>query len=541
MLEILLRALPRGAVAALCLAATPLSAADLALVLGNANYRSLTDIREVEDLRGIARDLADDGFAVVGAFDQDSERLVEAVQEFHRRSADADRILVVLGGHIATGPRDAWLIGTEARKPDLVDISQVGLSLSAVAQIAEASAGRAVILVGPGGTSDALGDGLRTGTRGINLPQGVTLARGTVRDLRRAIFDGLLRDGRSLDDALSRLSARGFLSKAVGFTGQRTVDPVDVDSVKARAEEEGFWNAARALDTETSLQLYLSRYPRGRFASAARARINALQNSEQERWEREEAALDLDRNDRRRIQRQLTLLGYSTRGVDGIFGRGTRAAIRNWQEANGFEETGFLNRVQLRALTRQAERAEAERAAEEARKEEAYWRDTGARGTIDGLRAYLDRYPNGRFARDARARLTQLEAEAAEERAAEARRAWRRARDIDTADAYREFLKRYPDSADADNARARLREFERNDDEELIRKAKNEEREIVKNSLTRLLVEQRLFQLGYRPGVPDGDFTDQTRQALRAFQQDRNIFPSGYVTKRTAGFLLSGR
>ncbi len=64
----------------------------------------------------------------------------------------------------------------------------------------------------------------------------------------------------------------------------------------------------------------------------------------------DEDALNLTLLDRREIQRRLTLLSYDTRGVDGVFGRGTRGAVSAWQKAAGFVESGYLNAEQLAAL-----------------------------------------------------------------------------------------------------------------------------------------------------------------------------------------------
>ena len=64
----------------------------------------------------------------------------------------------------------------------------------------------------------------------------------------------------------------------------------------------------------------------------------------------------------------MTLLDYNTRGIDGIFGRGTRAAISSWQTANSTDVTGFLNTDQITRLDAQAERRAAELEAEAERR-----------------------------------------------------------------------------------------------------------------------------------------------------------------------------
>lgn len=63
-----------------------------------------------------------------------------------------------------------------------------------------------------------------------------------------------------------------------------------------------------------------------------------------------EAALGLNRDQRRTVQAGLTRRGFDTRGVDGIFGRGTRNAIAAWQRANDLKQTGYLTARQVERL-----------------------------------------------------------------------------------------------------------------------------------------------------------------------------------------------
>jgi hypothetical protein len=66
--------------------------------------------------------------------------------------------------------------------------------------------------------------------------------------------------------------------------------------------------------------------------------------------EEDENALSLNKIKRREIQIRLTLLGFDTRGSDGIFGPRSREAIEKWQAANGFPETGYLNMHQYQTI-----------------------------------------------------------------------------------------------------------------------------------------------------------------------------------------------
>ncbi len=51
------------------------------------------------------------------------------------------------------------------------------------------------------------------------------------------------------------------------------------------------------------------------------------------------------------LQEALQWYGYYKGGLDGSFGRGTRASFAAWQAANGFEETGVLSSSQRQQLT----------------------------------------------------------------------------------------------------------------------------------------------------------------------------------------------
>ncbi|WEF25202.1 peptidoglycan-binding protein [Paracoccus sp. S3-43] len=63
-----------------------------------------------------------------------------------------------------------------------------------------------------------------------------------------------------------------------------------------------------------------------------------------------EADLGLNRQQRQAVQAGLTQRGFDTRGLDGVFGRGTRNALAAWQRANDMEATGYLTAAQYDRL-----------------------------------------------------------------------------------------------------------------------------------------------------------------------------------------------
>jgi Putative peptidoglycan binding domain len=59
--------------------------------------------------------------------------------------------------------------------------------------------------------------------------------------------------------------------------------------------------------------------------------------------------IGLTKSARRKVQRQLTSLGFQTK-ADGQFEESTRSAIARWQDERGYPRTGFLNTAQHTAL-----------------------------------------------------------------------------------------------------------------------------------------------------------------------------------------------
>ena len=64
-----------------------------------------------------------------------------------------------------------------------------------------------------------------------------------------------------------------------------------------------------------------------------------------------EDALGLDRAVRRQVQEALRDEGHDPGPADGMFGAGTREAIRRWQAARGVDATGFLGAADVNVLT----------------------------------------------------------------------------------------------------------------------------------------------------------------------------------------------
>ena len=140
------------------------------------------------------------------------------------------------------------------------------------------------------------------------------------------------------------------------------------------AAERLYWDSVKDSSDPAEIQTYLDRYPNGTYAALARVRIERLKREAGATSapagsgtetptggaetgpalepEAAEKALGLRREDRRLIQSGLAALGFDPGPVDGLFGRGTRAAIGKWQAAEGRLDTGYLDVAAARTLAK---------------------------------------------------------------------------------------------------------------------------------------------------------------------------------------------
>lgn len=137
-----------------------------------------------------------------------------------------------------------------------------------------------------------------------------------------------------------------------------------------------FWRSVKDSNKPEELNAYITNYPNGQFKSLALSRIASLQTGESKDGDKKDsggkdmtrnlAAVDpatftddatqltedqigLDKGQRRDVQRRLNGLGFDTK-VTGKFDDDTRTVIKRWQAARGYPSTGYLNKLQHKAL-----------------------------------------------------------------------------------------------------------------------------------------------------------------------------------------------
>lgn len=525
------------------------AAEDRALVIGNQNYANAADVTDADAAALAARSLTTAGFVVLEASDATVADLRARLSQALLEGVGEGRLVILLSGHFAQSDSQTWFLGTDASAPDLVTAAEQGVSVATVLDVAATQAGGAVVLLGTEARRLPLGPGLRPGIGPQDVPQGVTLVTGDAARIADFAARSLAARGQSLPALLASapdLTASGFLSRLVPFRpADPSAPPVSPEGPDA---ESIFWQSTREQGTPEAFDAYLKRYPEGRFADLARTEAARIRSEPGREARLAETALALTRDDRRAIQRALSLLGYDPRGIDGLFGEGSRTAIAAWQKANAQDPTTYLTRNQVVQLQDQADaraaelEAEAElRRAEQERQDQLYWNQTGAAGDEAGLRSYLRRFPDGLFAELATERLAAIEADRGAQAAAQDRAAWAIAETTDSILSYQEYLAGFPQGAFAPEANARieaLTEDAANDDDRQRWQATEDA--LGLSQLARTLIEGRLDALGLRPGRPDGEFDDQSRRAIRRFQALRNLDATGYLDQTTMVSLLAG-
>lgn len=584
----------RRVAAAMCVAliAGQAGAESRAIVLSNTDYANLLPLRAAPGDKAIAAFKAA-GFRVVEGRDLTLPDMRRAFADLLRPDAAPGPRVVVLTGRFAHSRSDTWMLASGAGPENLMTADAKGFPLSRVTEAMAGGQPGSVLLLATDGAVFPIGAGMVAGLP-RTMPEtiaarGVSVIAGPPDSILRAA-EALTHQGAaspsavaemlSKDSTLRLLSAPGAAQPTqpvVVGDGKPVVvtpaQPARLDEVvQPDADEMAAWTFAKRGNSVASYREFLGKYPDSIFAGAAKGRIAEMETaaaaSRSDPAVAAERALNLSRAQRAQIQRQLTLLTYDPRGIDGAFGPATRAAITRFQRDSGLPATGYLTRAQVTQLSQKAsvreavlEREATQRQAQMDQADRAFWAEARGQGAA-GARRYLDRYPDGLNASAARQVLAKegrapspAEAAAAEaggrvdsgggrmrpasdDRAANDRAAddaaWSRAEAAASLPAYRAYLDRFPKGRHADAARRAIEVRENR-----IAADARGEAALDLSPAIRMAVQARLNSLGLNAGPVDGTFGADTRQALRRYQAARNLRVSGYLNQGTMVRLMS--
>lgn len=383
------------------LASPTLASSRVALVIGNAVYDHAPALANpLNDAADIGAALGRLGFAVTRLENVSYADLRRGLQAFRRDAAAARIAVVFYAGHGIEVNRENFLVPVDARLKTDGDIKYESVPLELVMGAVEgASEFRLVVLDAcrdnpflksmkrEQGSTRSLGRGLaRTEPTGGGTLLAYSAKEGTValdgrgrnspytKALLRYMEEPGLEVGlmfRKVRDAVQESTGRAqepFSYGSLSARGAYFIPPTDKNSGGATkvtagrsAVEIEYWKTINAIEDSgariAALLDYKAQFPDGVYSGLADIRLQSLRERADSggpkpalSGEAVEAGLELTREDRRRIQRALSAEGFRAGRPDGLFGRLTRAAIAEWQTAQGVKPTGYLDADGVKAL-----------------------------------------------------------------------------------------------------------------------------------------------------------------------------------------------
>jgi uncharacterized caspase-like protein len=386
----------------------------VAFVVGNGAYKNVAQLPNPPiDAKAMAAVLRNVGFDVVEGTNLTRDTMTEKLLDFGKKAQGADVAVFFYAGHgIAIGGTN-YLLPIDADIKSEMDV-KLGAAINIDLTLDQTMSDAKVKLVFLDACRDnpfAAKIKSNSATRSVSVQSGLAEMKsgegtliafatgpgqtaldgqeGTNSPFTRALIAHITSPGVEIQQAMTEVRAqvneetnKGQLPWGhTNLIGSVYLNPVAAPAPGSAASpapaavastsgasdvELEFWRSVKESNKPEELNAYLTSYPNGQFKPLALARIAALENGAstttrnlttgvdpatftQEANQTTEDQIGLDRGQRRDVQRRLNGLGFDTK-VTGKFDDATRAVITRWQAARGYPSSGFLNRLQHKAL-----------------------------------------------------------------------------------------------------------------------------------------------------------------------------------------------
>jgi hypothetical protein len=386
----------------------------VAFVVGNGSYKNVAQLPNPPiDAKAMAGVLRNVGFDVVEGTNLTREKMTERLLEFGKKAQGADVAVFFYAGHGIAISGTNYLLPVDADIKSEMDVklgSAINIDLTLDQTMSDAKV-KLVFLdacrdnpfaAKIKSNSPTRSVSIQTGLAEMKSGEGTLIAfatgpgqtaldgqEGTNSPFTRALIAHITTPGVEIQQAMTEVRAQVneetnkgqlpwghtnligavYLNAAAvpAANAAAPSTPAAVAAVSGGSDVElEFWRSVKESNKPEELNAYLSNYPNGQFKSLALARIASLENGPSTTTRNLSAAVDpltfteesnqttedqigLEKGQRRDVQRRLNGLGFDTK-VTGKFDEGTRSVITRWQAARGYPKTGFLNKLQHKAL-----------------------------------------------------------------------------------------------------------------------------------------------------------------------------------------------
>jgi hypothetical protein len=385
----------------------------VAFVVGNGAYKNVTPLpNPAVDAKSMAALLRNVGFEVVEGTNLTRDKMTDRLLEFGKKAEGADVALLFYAGHGIAVNGTNYLLPVDADLKSEMDV-KLGAAINVDLMLEQTMGDAKVKLVFLDACRDnPFAAKIRSAkaTRSVNVQTGLAEMKsgegtliafatgpgqtaldgeaGTNSPFTRALMANIASPGVEIQQAMTKVRAQVneetnknqlpwghtnligsvYLNPVAGAAGEAAEAPNTpaVANGPVSEVELEFWRSIKDSNKPEELNAYLTNYPSGQFKSLALARIASLQDGPstatrnlttgidpatftEQADQTAEDQIGLDKAQRRDVQRRLTGLGFDTK-VSGKFDDATRAVIARWQAARGYPKTGFIGKLQLKAL-----------------------------------------------------------------------------------------------------------------------------------------------------------------------------------------------